>query len=111
MKKQYPSIYWNHKGKHQRIADKLGKLVPDSGECPDSEPALEAFREASNAYYDHYNNGGCNIPRDIERIFGVRPDDFGDEATAKMDAVMDEIIMAAHAEQFKKPRKAKARGK
>lgn len=50
--------YWNHKGTFQDLANKLEKMVPVMGECEDKR--VERFRKAVNAYYDIFNNGGCN---------------------------------------------------
>ena len=51
--------YWNNKGTHQKIADKLSDLIPAQGEVenPKKNKALEKFRKASNVYYDIFNNG------------------------------------------------------
>ena len=54
-------IYWNNAGKYQELSQKLEKLIPNSGDCEDTR--LELFRLVSNAYYDIYNNGGCNAHR------------------------------------------------
>jgi hypothetical protein len=52
--------YWNHKGKHQEVYDRLfPKLVPASGET--ATTAGEWLRCISKLYYDYYNNGGGNI--------------------------------------------------
>lgn len=52
--------YWNHKGRHQKLYDRLyAKLVPDSDGA--GSDAGELLRTVSNVYYDIYNNGGCNL--------------------------------------------------
>jgi hypothetical protein len=52
--------YWNHKGRHQKLYDRLyAKLVPDNGEA--GSDSGELLRTMSNVYYDIYNNGGCNL--------------------------------------------------
>lgn len=53
--------YWNHNGKHQSIAEKLGEFVPLRGGS-DNE-IVEMWRVIRNAYYDFHNNGGCNRNR------------------------------------------------
>lgn len=65
--------YWANNGKYQEFADKVEKLIPQSGaivsryNLPYSlepkqsfKPLLECFRVFSNIYYDLYNNGGTN---------------------------------------------------
>ena len=99
------NTYWNHKGTHKWKLSRIQKLIPDSGNCDASSPSLEAFRKAANAYYDHYNNGGCNLGKSVRRIFGVKPGDFSDAASAQIESVMDGLIEAAYADQF--PRKSK----
>ena len=63
--------YWNRTGNHQDLVEKLQALVPMSGsvEKPWKNKALERFRKASNAYYDIFNNGGCNRGRAIGKYF------------------------------------------
>ena len=61
--------YWDNKGTHNEIADKLHTLIPLFGPS-DKGPALEVFRVASNAYYDIFNNGGINRHADIKKLFG-----------------------------------------
>lgn len=65
------NTYWNHKGTHQALIEKLYALVPVSGEIKGSKnKALERFRKASNAYYDIFNNGGWNRGQSISKFFG-----------------------------------------
>ena len=63
--------YWANNGKHQEFADKVEKLIPQSGAVINDlpsflqdkqsfKPLLECFRVFSNIYYDLYNNGGTN---------------------------------------------------
>tara|TARA_A100001015_G_scaffold56295_2_gene61911 strand:+ start:10619 stop:10969 length:351 start_codon:yes stop_codon:yes gene_type:complete len=62
------NTYWEGKGTYQEISDKLEEMVPASGACyniPEDEESginkpLDMFRETVNAYYDIFNNGGCN---------------------------------------------------
>ena len=50
--------YWNKKGKYQKEADAVKDLVPATGMA--DTLTGEAVRLIQNAYYDFYNNGGCN---------------------------------------------------
>ena len=110
------NTYWNNKGTHQALADELNKLVPAMGEIKGSKnKALERFRKASNAYYDIFNNGGCNRGQSISKFFGtgvtfrlrqLRENrryfnmDHGWERIHSMtEPKMDEIILAAVTEQ------------
>lgn len=63
--------YWANNGKHQEFANKVEKLIPQSGAVINDlpsflqdkqafKPLLECFRVFSNIYYDLYNNGGTN---------------------------------------------------
>lgn len=106
-KANYSQTYWNHKGKHEEIQAALQKLVPDSGEVPNADlhPALETFRIASNCYYDLYNNGLCNRGQEFAEVFDISGL-YGDkveltqELIDRTESKMDEIILAAYAEQF-----------
>jgi len=56
----YEPKYWNKKGKYQKQYNEMYvRLVPDSGEA-DTEHG-EIIRIISRVYYDHFNNGGCNL--------------------------------------------------
>ena len=109
------NTYWNQKGTHQNLVEGLNKLVPTMGEIKGSKnKALEKFRKASNAYYDIFNNGGCNRGASIRGIFGfgmtsmseVYRDGYGNHRRihwnaihAVVEPIMDKIILAAVAEQ------------
>ena len=107
------NTYWNNKGTYSELNTKLEKLIPVSGPVvnPAKNKALEKFRKASNAYYDIFNNGGCNRGRSIGKIFeGVmfyfghyRRCNFGRMNWERIHAItepkMDEIILAAAKEQ------------
>jgi hypothetical protein len=106
------NTYWNSNGTHQALANELMKLVPASGEIKGSKnKALDRFRKASNAYYDIFNNGGCNRGRSIGKFFeGVmfyiqhyHRFNFGrvnwDRIHMITEPKMDAIILAAAAEQ------------
>lgn len=52
--------YWNSRGKHQELYNKLQKeLVPEEGFAKST--AGEMLRCTSNVYWDIYNNGGMNL--------------------------------------------------
>ena len=51
--------YWNRKGRHQDVVERLDGLMPDIGYT--GKRWLNAFICLSNLYYDYYNNGGGNI--------------------------------------------------
>ena len=52
------NMYWHGRGKYQAYSDQLAALVPARGEAECKH--IDRFRRAGNAYYDIYNNGGCN---------------------------------------------------
>lgn len=52
------NTYWNDAGKYQKEYESLSHLVPVYGQA--DTMAGEAIRITQNAYYDLYNNGGCN---------------------------------------------------
>lgn len=109
------NTYWNSKGTHQNLVEGLNKLVPASGEIKGSKnKALERFRKASNAYYDIFNNGGCNRGGSIRGFFGFGTSSMIEVVYTPMGRVrrlnweaihaivepkMDEIILAAAVEQ------------
>lgn len=66
------NTYWNHSGTHQVLAVELYERIPEMGIVtnPSKSKALERFRKAQNAYYDVFNNGGCNRGWSISRYFG-----------------------------------------
>lgn len=58
--RKYENTYWNGKGKHQELYDRLRvELVPDEGEAKTVRG--EILRLTGNIYYDIMNNGGCNL--------------------------------------------------
>lgn len=66
--------YWGNNAAHQHLSEQLEKLVPAEGavETPRGRnKKLEKFRQASNAYYDIFNNGGGNRGPLIRRTFGI----------------------------------------
>lgn len=103
------NTYWNNKGKYQDLATKLQERVPAMGECPlkyTKNKKLEKFRKASNAYYDIFNNGGCNRPQSIARIFDFAMSHMRDGRSYQwtriheiVEPVMDKIILEAAQEQ------------
>jgi len=114
----YSQTYWNNKGKHKEFQAALAKMIPASGPVPNfpGEPeknkALEKFRIASNCYYDLYNNGLCNRAAEFRRAFGFSATKLtarnerglgyalSQELVDLTETRMDEIILAAYAEQF-----------
>lgn len=110
------NTYWNHNGTHETLANELQKLIPTTGEIKGSKnKALDRFRRAVNAYYDIFNNGGCNRGHSIGKFFGRdvnhllrqmykdrayfnRIDGWGRIAQVT-EPVMDKIILAAASEQ------------
>jgi hypothetical protein len=102
--------YWGGNGTHQELADRLAKLVPTEGPVLKARrnPALERFRQASNAYYDLYNNGGCNRAGSIARLFGsglcgLARSRAWNLAFARTEPRMDAYVLAAAAEQGIRP--------
>lgn len=107
------NTYWNSKGTHQELVEKLQKLIPAQGgvEKPWKNKNLERFRKAQNAYYDIFNNGGMNRSRSIGKFFdGVvfyirhyQRCNFGqtnwDRIAQCTEPKMDVIILAAAREQ------------
>ena len=97
--------YWNDNGKYQNLAVQLQKLVPAAGKVqnPEQNPALERFRLHANAYYDIFNNGGCNYAKEIYRWFpgamSLSKADRYDEIYAITEPRMDKVILAAAREQ------------
>ena len=101
------NTYWNSNGTYQNLAEQLRSHVPFAGEITGKEnKALEKFRKASNAYYDIFNNGGCNRAAQIRSIFkfGMTTMRVGkrfdwNAIHEKVEPIMDQIILAAAAEQ------------
>lgn len=100
--------YWGGNGTHQDISTALLDLVPSEGPIKGRKnAALERFRKASNAYYDIFNNGGCNRPALIRAIFGLGISSYINrngnlnwvEVTKIVEPIMDSIILAAAEEQ------------
>ena len=70
--------YWGGNGPHQDLADKMGNMIPVSGPCyniPGDDSSginqpLDRYRQVVNAYYDIFNNGGCNsASRQVAKFF------------------------------------------
>lgn len=104
--------YWDNNGKFQALATELQKLVPASGKVvmPRKNKKLEKFRAASNAYYDIFNNGGCNRYHEIRYHFqtSVQAHTIGrgnmrrvrwNGIAAHVDPIMDKIVLEAAVEQ------------
>jgi hypothetical protein len=90
--------YWNNSGKYQEYRQELVKLVPMIGKC--ELTYLELFRITCNAYYDIYNNGGCNShifkQLDNELGFYSQPNTFTD---SEWDDFIDLIEIAMRDER------------
>ena len=104
-KKKLP-FYWHNTGMHIKLAKRLQKMIPDSGEVshPDLNPRLETFRVAQNCYYDLYNNGLCNRAAEFEELFCWLPEQdskgyYKVDRIPALEAKMDKIIMKAAKEQ------------
>lgn len=105
--------YWDNTGKYQQFYNELHKLIPVSGKCEhlrSQNKKLEKLRTAGNAYYDIFNNGGMNRAAEIGYHFGVRMSHYRigtgrhqrtqwDRIAAKVDPIMDKIILEAAIEQ------------
>lgn len=115
---KYEPKYWNEKGKYQSEYDKLyEKYVPKEGKAKTKIGNI--LRLASKYYYDHLNNGSCNVElfgewkTDLERLLqdmphrkfaiamGVTvPHEYGDKFTVEeyrrwdgaIDAIMEYVI-------------------
>ena len=102
MKGDYSKTYWCHRGKHEDLHTAIQEFIPTEGnvKLPRKNPALERFRIASNCYYDLYNNGLCNLARSFARVFGFSGIGVLTQSLIdRTDTKMDEIILAAYAEQ------------
>jgi len=94
-------LYWDNKGKYQRLYELLRNLIPDQGTCSVDRPALEKLRKAGNCYYDLYNNGLCNHASEFRVVFGFsgRPivaKNFNHHAMqTAVEKMIDGFIMAA----------------
>jgi hypothetical protein len=105
--------YWGHNGTHQEFVESLNAMIPEQGavESPRGRNRrLEKFRQASNAYYDIFNNGGGNRGPLIRRIFNISVGSFdvGGRRERRInwtavhkvvEPIMDQIILDAAVEQ------------
>lgn len=105
-------IYWNGKGKFQKLADILKEKIPVMGSVDNprsTNKKLEQYRNAANAYYDVYNNGGINREYHIKKFFGIPASDiqkhfhhsYGLPEYMKglIERGMDKVILEAAEEQ------------
>lgn len=110
--KNLHTSYWAGNGRYKTLADRVDKLIPASGECPDAKgtnKALDKYRRARNCYYDLFNNGLCNRGQEFRAIFKVGKlprhpysthlDFDAIETEGKVDAVLDILIVKAAREQ------------
>lgn len=122
------NIYWHKKGKHQKEADTVTALVPDMGMADTMH--IEAVRITVNAYYDFYNNAGCN--ERIEELSWVydwlekhevehepigridyaklyrnfhKDDGYADRIGEKLERIADAVFMKAYEIEAKRPNK------
>jgi len=105
----YENSYWCSKGRLEKLATELNKLVPNSGPCPADAPKLDRFRIASNCYYDLFNNGLWNRAAEFRSVFKFSPrrqypkgrsiDFQNEEMNARLNAIFDWIITEAAIEQ------------
>jgi len=99
------NTYWNNNGTHQELSNKLREMIPSMGEVVDAEnnPKLERLRKLTNAYYDLYNNGGCNPCRGTARYFRgtitMARDRKWDKCYEVTEPIMDKAILKAGKEQ------------
>tara|TARA_R100001143_G_C3320651_1_gene114613 strand:- start:393 stop:752 length:360 start_codon:yes stop_codon:yes gene_type:complete len=97
--------YWDNTGTYKLIKDKLEKLIPVEGSVNDTEnnPKLERFRLMSNAYYDLFNNGGCNSCRKTAYYFpktiSLAKKYNWDAIYEITEPIMDKAILLAAKEQ------------
>lgn len=106
--------YWSSKGLFQHLVEPLQAKLPASGACSkprSANKALDKFRRAGNAYYDIFNNGGCNRAGQIRNVFGISMSNytFGgrhrgyrtnfDRIFNDIEPIMDGIILDAAFEQ------------
>ena len=107
------TTYWNSEGKHQHLCSELFEAVEEGiadGKKLPKKSALERYRKAALCYYDLYNNGLYNRVQLAVRVFGLKVSDyknysygykgerFRDVYYTKVEAIMDDIILAAHNE-------------
>lgn len=105
--------YWDNNGKFQALYNQLNQLIPVEGRVEHSRSKnkkLEKLRTSGNAYYDIFNNGGMNRPAEIRYHFDVSMTHYRigrgrhqrtqwDRIAAKVDPIMDKIILEAAVEQ------------
>lgn len=113
MSESFKHSYWNDHGRYKDYADKLHKLIPAEGPCPDGSPKLDRYRIACNCYYDLFNNGLCNRAAEFRTVFKFSPKkeypardsygitiDFQNEAmNARLNTWLDLLIVEAAIEQ------------
>lgn len=100
--------YWDNNGKYEKEAEKLMKLVPESG--PAKTLKGEIFRAATKIYYDYYNNGfgnewpqvatflrsNINLPHEVtvmlrDHAMGNVAHDQDAEVELMMDTVIEQL--------------------
>ena len=105
--------FWNNNHPLKNVADQLHTLVnekayPETGRISGkANKALDKYRRACNAYYDIFNNGGCNRGPLIRTIFGIDSAYLKreiryhrwDELMSKCDPILEILIKEAAEEQ------------
>jgi hypothetical protein len=97
--------YWNSNGTYQKLSEQLENMIPSMGEVenPKQNPKLERLRKLTNAYYDLYNNGGCNPCRGTAKYFRgtitMARDRKWEDCYAVTEPIMDKAILKAAKEQ------------
>ena len=99
--------YWRNNSPYQDKSDKLQDLIPAMGEVEDAEnnPALEAFRELANVYYDVYNNGGYDqgYGQRYDELIAVSGwDEHGHYDVDDLEELANKVTLAAWEEQSAK---------
>ena len=98
--------YWSNKGRYQKLAEQLEKLIPFTGEVEDAKnnPKLEKFRMINNAYYDLYNNGGINndtkfVSKYFPKCMSLADKSLWDQCEKITEPIVDKAVIAASVEQ------------
>ncbi len=100
--------YWNQTNVHMGLANQLQAMIPVEGAVanPRKNKALEKLRKAVNVYYDLYNNGLCNRGKEFRGVFGFAAGnykyaryEYSDLLYFKVEAAMDDLVLAAAKEQ------------
>ncbi len=93
--------YWNSKGNEEAKNDILHKLIDDlEGEmCKSKNKHLERLRKAKHVYRRFYNDGDYNKKQFVAYFDCDTLGKADANEGARLDAGMDNLILAAYAEQ------------